>query len=79
MSELGPEPIPNWGDLVARNSRYGGTVGKMLADMPPVRAIHFAFVLRNAKIGWSLEDRRKYFEFFVEAAKHPGETVMPCF
>ncbi len=72
MSELGPEPIPNWGDLVARNSRYGGTVGKMLADMPPVRAIHFAFVLRNAKIGWSIEDRRKYFEFFVEAAKRPG-------
>jgi putative heme-binding domain-containing protein len=72
MNELGPEPIPDWGDLVARNSRYGGTVGKMLADMPPVRAIHFAFVLRNAKVGWTTEDRRKYFEFFVEAAKHPG-------
>ncbi len=72
MGELGPEPIPDWSDIVTRNDRYGGTVGKMLADMPPVRAIHFAFVLRNAKIGWSIEDRRKYFEFFIEAAKHPG-------
>jgi putative heme-binding domain-containing protein len=72
MGELGPEPIPDWGDLVARNARYGGTVGKMLADMPPVRAIHFAFVLRNAKSGWTIEDRKRYFEFFLEAAKHPG-------
>jgi putative heme-binding domain-containing protein len=72
MGELGPEPIPDWGDLVARNARYGGTVGKMLSDMPPVRAIHLAFVLRNAKIGWSIDDRRKYFGFFIDAAKHPG-------
>ena len=72
MTQLGPEPIPDWGDLLSRNARYGGTVEKMLADMPPVRAIHFAFVLRNAKTGWSLENRKQYFEFFIEAAKHPG-------
>ncbi len=72
MGQLGPEPIPDWGGLIARNARYGGTVGKMLADMPPVRAIHFAFVLRNAKVGWTIEDRKAYFEFFLKAAKHPG-------
>jgi putative heme-binding domain-containing protein len=72
MGQLGPEPIPDWGDIVARNARYGGTVGKMMADMPPVRAIHFAFVLRNAKVGWTMEDRKTYFEFFLRAAKHPG-------
>ncbi|MDZ4851547.1 MAG: c-type cytochrome [Pirellulaceae bacterium] len=72
MQQLGPEPIPDWGDLVSRNSRYGGTVGKMLADMPPVRAIHFAFILRNAKSGWTIEERKQYFGFFIAAAKHPG-------
>ncbi len=72
MDQLGPEPKPEWGYLVERNASYGGTVGKMLADMPPVRAIHFAFVLRNVKSGWTLDQRRKYFEFFIGAAKHPG-------
>ena len=72
MNNLGPEPIPDWGYLVARNAGYGGTVGKMLADMPPVRAIHFAFVLRNVKTGWTLDQHKQYFEFFIEAAKKPG-------
>ena len=72
MDNLGPEPTPDWSYLVSRNAGYGGTVGKMLADMPPVRAIHFAFMLRNVKSGWTLEQHKKYFQFFIEAAKKPG-------
>ena len=44
----------------------------MLADMPPSRAIHFAFVLRNVKSGWTLDQRKKYLQFFIDAAKRPG-------
>lgn len=72
MDKLGPEPKPDWGYLIERNAGYGGTVGKMLADMPPSRGIHFAFMLRNAKSGWTLDQRKKYFQFFIDAAKHPG-------
>ncbi len=72
MDDLGPEPIPDWSYLVTRNAGYGGTVGGMLANMPPVRAIHFAFMLRNVKNGWTFEQHKKYFEFFIEAAKKPG-------
>jgi putative heme-binding domain-containing protein len=72
MDRLGPEPIPDWGYLVTRNAGYGGTVGKMLSDMPPVRAIHFAFMLRNVKTGWTLDQHKKYFQFFLDAAKKPG-------
>lgn len=72
MDTLGPEPIPDWGYLVSRNAGYGGTVGQMLANMPPVRAINLAFVLRNVKSGWTLAQHKKYFEFFIEAAKKPG-------
>lgn len=72
IDKLGPEPKPDWGYLIERNAGYGGTVGKMLADMPPSRGIHFAFMLRNAKSGWTLEQRQKYFQFFIDAAKHPG-------
>ncbi len=72
IERLGPEDIPDWGHLVSRNEGYGGTVGMMLENMPPVRGIHFAFVLRNVKSPWTLEQRRRYFSFFPEAAKHPG-------
>ncbi len=72
MDNLGPEPIPDWGYLVSRNAGYGGTVGKLLADMPPSRGIHFAFTLRNAKTGWDLELRKRYFQFFIDASKKPG-------
>ena len=72
MTTLGPEPIPDWSYLVTRNAGYGGTVGKMLDDMPPSRGIHFAFVLRNVKSGWTLPQRKQYFQFLIDASKHPG-------
>lgn len=72
MDQLGPEPIPQWGHLIGRNTDYGSTVGAMLGNMPPSRAIHFAFVLRNVKTPWTIDQRRRYFAFFIEAAKHPG-------
>lgn len=72
MDSLGPEPIPDWSEIAARNTGYGGTVNKLLENMPPVRGIHFAFVLRNATSGWTLADRKRYFEFFLKAADHPG-------
>ena len=72
MDSLGPEPIPDWSYLVSRNAGYGGTVGNMLANMPPTRAIHFAFMLRNVKSGWTIAERQKYLQFFIDAAKKPG-------
>ncbi len=72
MALLGDEPVPDWGYLVERHKGYGGTVGKLLENMPPARGIHYAFVLRNQKSGWTLEDRRKYFQFLIDAAKYPG-------
>ncbi len=72
MRELGPEQPPAWQHLVTRSDRYGGTIAKMMADMPPTRAIHFAFVLRNQKEQWTMPEREEYFQFFINAAKHPG-------
>ncbi len=72
MSKLGKEPVPDWGYLVSRNEGYGGTVGKMLDDMPPSRGIHFAFMLRNAKTPWTIDQRKQYFQFLIDAAKKPG-------
>jgi putative heme-binding domain-containing protein len=72
MDSLGQEPAPDWSTLAMRNDEYGRTIQSMINEMPPLRAIHFAFVLRNVKSGWTLEQRRKYFNFFPAAAKHAG-------
>jgi putative heme-binding domain-containing protein len=72
MQSLGSEPAPDWGYLVERHKSYGGTVGGLLENMPPGRAIHFAFVLRNQKTGWTMDQRRQYLRFFIDAAKYPG-------
>lgn len=72
LSSAEAPELPDWGDLIARNDSYGGTISRMLADMPPTRKIHYAFALRNVRYGWTLAQRRQYFEFFREAAEHPG-------
>ena len=72
MDRLGPEPVHDWKELTNRSDQYGGTIQSMIRNMPPLRAIHFAFVLRNVKSGWSIDQRRKYFTFFLKAAKRSG-------
>ncbi len=79
MASLGEEPIPNWGKLAARNEGYGGTVARMLENMPPSRGIHYAFALRNATTPWTIAERQLYFAFFLEAAQHPGGASFPGF
>ena len=72
IEHLGPEQTPDWGELVSRNDRYGGTVAKMLQSAPPARAVHLVSVLRNVKQGWTIEQRKKYFALFPRLAQHPG-------
>ncbi|MCB1202696.1 MAG: DUF1080 domain-containing protein [Verrucomicrobiae bacterium] len=72
IEKPGPPEIPDWAELITRNAGYGRTIGAMLDDFPPIRGIALAFALRNQKTGWTLEQRRRYFSFLNEAAKHPG-------
>lgn len=72
MDKLGPDPVPDWADLARRSAHYGGTVERMLKKMPASRAVDLSFALRNVKAGWTLEQRQRYFTFFLEAAKSSG-------
>lgn len=72
MEQLGPDALPGWAELANRSARYGGTIKRMLNKMPPSRAIHCAFALRNLKSGWTLEQRQRYFNFFLGVAKQSG-------
>lgn len=66
------QPVPNWGELIARNNRYGGTIARMLENHPPTRAIDIAFMLGNLRHGWTLDQRRDFFQFIIKAATYPG-------
>jgi putative heme-binding domain-containing protein len=59
-------------ELLARNRGYGGSIAKMLANAPDLQKLHFAFVLRNVKDGWTLDQRKAYFAFLSEARTKSG-------
>lgn len=59
-------------EFLARNPGYGGTVAKMLVNMPDLEEVHLVFMLRNMKYGWTLEQRRGYLDWFGRAAKKSG-------
>ncbi|MDA0283159.1 MAG: c-type cytochrome [Planctomycetota bacterium] len=59
-------------EVLSRNSGYGGTIATMLTNMPDLNQTHYAFVLRNMKYGWTLEQRRIYLDWFARASKKSG-------
>ena len=80
MAKAPPTPAPRWHTVLDRNGRYGGTVEKMLAKMPPAERIHLAFALRNLRYGWTPDQRRAYFEFLNDAEKnYAGGMSYPGF
>lgn len=72
IAERGKPELPDWSALAERNAGYGKRVLEMLKTPPPSREIGYAFMLRNLKSGWTLAERRVYFEFLNQAAKFPG-------
>ena len=44
----------------------------MLANQPDKQKLHYAFVLRNMKYGWTLEQRRAYLEFLEKEREKSG-------
>ncbi|MCA9246894.1 MAG: c-type cytochrome [Planctomycetales bacterium] len=59
-------------DLLARNSGYGGTIAKILANAPEIQKIHYAFALRNMRYGWTIEQRKRYFTWLDGAKQRSG-------
>ncbi|MEM7453944.1 MAG: c-type cytochrome [Planctomycetota bacterium] len=67
-----PTEPPAWTDIARRNNQYGGPIMKMIENQPPSREIGYAFMLRNLRQGWSIEQRRAYLSFLEEAAGAAG-------
>ena len=65
------------GELLSRNKGYGGVFAAMLANQPDQQQYHYAFVLRNLKTGWTLDDRKTYFAWFEKARTWSGGASYP--
>ena len=79
IADRGKPQVPDWAELASRNTRYGGSVMKLLDNPPPIRELNWAFMLRNLKDGWTMKQRRAYFTFLNEAAKGSGGNSFPGF
>ncbi len=59
-------------ELLARNPGYGGTIVQMMKNRPEATNIHYAFVLRNLKTGWTSAQRVAYFRWLNKARGWSG-------
>jgi putative heme-binding domain-containing protein len=65
-------PPPDWGGLLDRNEDYGGIIQEMIENPPPTHKLEYAFMLRNLRNGWTIDQRREYFSFINQAADSMG-------
>jgi putative heme-binding domain-containing protein len=77
IAERGESKPVSWSGVEKLNARYGNTLKQITKNPPPTEAIDIAFVLRNARNGWTPELRRQYFTFLNTAAKANGGASYP--
>jgi putative heme-binding domain-containing protein len=59
-------------ELLARNRGYGDTIARLLANGADLQKLHYLFVLRNLRDGWTMEQRKFYFQWIADARLHSG-------
>ncbi|OYW19387.1 MAG: hypothetical protein B7Z55_08925 [Planctomycetales bacterium 12-60-4] len=58
--------------LLGRNPGYAGSIRAMLANQPDRQKVHYLLALRNLKTGWTIDQRKAYFDAIVVAREKSG-------
>jgi putative heme-binding domain-containing protein len=58
-------------EMLARHE-YGGAILKMMANTPNTKNIHYAYCLRSVRNGWTLNDRKYFFEWLNHVLENDG-------
>ena len=58
--------------VTVRSEQYGPTISDMRANMPQPQEIDVVMSLRGVRTGWTLEQRRTYFQWFYDALRRSG-------
>jgi len=72
MDATGPEPAPDWLKLAKRNKGYGGTVEKMISNLPPAQVIHYVYCLRVVPGPWHGDERKRFFSWLNKLTASSG-------
>ncbi|HEX3657072.1 MAG TPA: c-type cytochrome [Pirellulales bacterium] len=59
-------------DLLARNAGYGHAVAGVQANAIDPQKMHYVFVLRNLRDGWTPEERQFYFKWMRDSRRFSG-------
>ncbi len=59
-------------ELLARNRGYGEIVARTLSNGADLQKMHYLFVLRNVRDGWTMEQRKFYFQWLAAARLNSG-------
>lgn len=73
------QKAPDYGNLASRNAGYGATLNAVQKNHPDSQQMHYAFALRNLKTGWTMEDRKAFFNWFNTARTWSGGASYPGF
>ncbi|MCU0795126.1 MAG: c-type cytochrome [Akkermansiaceae bacterium] len=72
MDAAGPEPAPDWAELITRNSHYGPGIKRMMENQPPSQVIHYLACLRVVEGPWQEQERARYFEWIKRLKNRHG-------
>lgn len=72
IEEADPPQPPAWAHLAAMNDRYGKVIADMVKYPPPTEQLLYVFMLRDVKDGWTIEQRKFYFDWLNRAALAEG-------
>ena len=72
MDTTGPALAPDWLAVAKRNTNYGATVERMVANLPPAQIIHYINCLRVVKGPWPEDERKRYFAWFDRLLEKSG-------
>jgi putative heme-binding domain-containing protein len=65
-------PQPGMADVIGRSNQYGPAIRKMLDNAPDQQKISLFFTLRNVKDGWTMDQRKVFFNTMNEAKTWTG-------
>ena len=72
LSLPNPPADEQFGELLGRNKQYAAPIQAMIEHHPDRQKIAYAYALRVVKQGWTLQQRKAFFEFLREAGRASG-------
>lgn len=62
----------DYAEILQRNRGYGASIAAMLENQPDLQQFHLAFSMRNLKEGWTVDQRKAFFQWFEKAQQWKG-------